>query len=311
MEFLNKIDPNKEKTTSSAIFLIIGITLLAMVIGNVIGLVVMMVIGNLNFNGMLDLTGSLMKAKNGWWALMLGQGVVSLISFFGAGIFYWLVVEKKKFSDLSFKQFPNAITISLIFAVQLCLTPIMGLIGTLNQNMKFPASLRNLEIAFKAMEDTMAEITKFLTTFNSPFEFLAAFLVIAVIAGLGEELLFRGLIQRKIMLGLNNHHAAIWIAAIIFSAIHFQFYGFFPRLILGALFGYIYYWTGNIWAPIIAHIFNNGLAVTMLYLVHLKKISPEIEKMDNFSMPVTIGFSIVSAGLLYLVFSKSKTNEVA
>src|SRR5690606_12799644 len=109
----------------------------------------------------------------------------------------------------------------------------------------------------KEMEKAAAEITEFLATSDTLPQLLMNILVIGVIAGIGEELIFRGVVLRKLLKGLNNTHVAVWLSAIIFSAIHFQFYGFLPRAMLGALFGYLYVWTGNIRIPIAAHIFNN------------------------------------------------------
>ena len=62
-------------------------------------------------------------------------------------------------------------------------------------------------------------------------------------------------------------HIAIWITAFIFSAVHMQFYGFVPRMLLGALFGYMFVWTGSLWVPVLMHFVNNGIAVVVNYLI--------------------------------------------
>lgn len=87
-------------------------------------------------------------------------------------------------------------------------------------------------------------------------------LIIAIMAGIGEELLFRGVLQKILINWTRNTHVGILCAAIIFSAIHFQFFGFFPRMILGMVLGYLYVWSKSIWVPIIAHALNNALTVT-------------------------------------------------
>ena len=76
-----------------------------------------------------------------------------------------------------------------------------------------------------------------MTDFNSTRSALGL-LVIALLPAIGEELVFRGILQRELWRGTLNIHVAIWVSAAIFSAIHMQFYGFVPRLLLGALFGY-------------------------------------------------------------------------
>jgi len=96
--------------------------------------------------------------------------------------------------------------------------------------------------------------------------------MIALIPALGEEFLFRGVLQRIFGEWFKNPHLAVWLAAILFSLAHYQFLGFMPRIILGALFGYIFLWTGNIWMPILAHFVNNTVGVIYYYLFSQGKI---------------------------------------
>ena len=109
--------------------------------------------------------------------------------------------------------------------------------------------------------------------------------MIGVLPAIGEEVLFRGVLQRKLTEHWVNPHLAIWVAAALFSAIHVQFYGFLPRLLLGALFGYLYYWSGSLLIAIFAHFVNNGVMVLMLYLYQRKLVDYNIE--DNESVPWT------------------------
>ena len=92
----------------------------------------------------------------------------------------------------------------------------------------------------------------------------------AVAAGITEEFLFRGALQRIIGKWTYNHHIIIWSAAIIFSTFHMQFFGFLPRMLLGAYFGYLLYWTRNIWIPVFAHFVNNAIAVISMSDASLK-----------------------------------------
>ena len=92
-------------------------------------------------------------------------------------------------------------------------------------------------------------------------DLIVGLLIVAVLAGFSEEIFFRGALQRLIMSGPLNHHLAIWLTAFIFSAFHMQFFGFFPRLVLGGYFGYLLYWSRSLWLPVIIHALNNGLVV--------------------------------------------------
>jgi uncharacterized protein len=125
-------------------------------------------------------------------------------------------------------------------------------------------------------------VKKTMETLFSLKGFAGAFvntLLIGVMPAISEELLFRGVIQRQLGRLLNNDHAQVWITAAIFSAIHFQFQGFLPRMILGALLGYMLVWSRSLWVPVIVHGFNNGMQVIALYAMNLKP--EDMEKMEK------------------------------
>src|SRR5690554_5832087 len=105
-----------------------------------------------------------------------------------------------------------------------------------------------------------------MTRFDNAGDFILALIVIGLIPAVGEELLFRGLVQNQIGAITKNIHVAIWLAAFLFSTFHFQFYGFVPRMFLGVLFGYLYYWSGNLFIAMLAHFINNGLTLILLYM---------------------------------------------
>ncbi|MEQ8521271.1 MAG: CPBP family intramembrane glutamic endopeptidase, partial [Vicingaceae bacterium] len=110
---------------------------------------------------------------------------------------------------------------------------------------------------------------------------------------------FRGLIQPFLLRRTGNHHTAIWITAIIFSAIHLQFYGFFPRMFLGALFGYLMVWTGSLWAPILAHFANNAGAVAISYLFSDSQLSNKIEELGSSSDDWA--YLVITAPIMYFL----------
>src|SRR5690606_21183338 len=128
-------------------------------------------------------------------------------------------------------------------------------------------------------------------------ELILGILVIGVLAGIGEEYLFRGILQPKLHIYTGNAHAGIWLAAFIFSAIHFQFYGFLPRLMLGALFGYLYYYSGSLVYPIIAHILNNVFTVVAVYLSKLGIVEFDIEgnmEVEWYYVALGLGLFLIS-----------------
>jgi uncharacterized protein len=124
----------------------------------------------------------------------------------------------------------------------------------------------------KASEDNATRITEALMNMHSTGELFYNLLIIAVLPALGEEFLFRGILQKLFKEITQNIHVAIIITAVIFSAIHMQFYGFIPRMMLGILFGYLLHWTGSIWVPVFAHFINNGAAVVFAYIASRQQL---------------------------------------
>jgi membrane protease YdiL (CAAX protease family) len=308
MNFLRHLKISNESKPLTSLLILAAILLCSIVLAQIVGAGLMIIMAGINLDNIGNMMEILMESKRGWWTMMVAQGISSVISFIVPGLLFWYAVEKKTFADLSFRKLPPYYIFGLVVVIQLLFSPFSGFLQSINEKVTLPSALKGLEEIMKSLEESAKVLTGFLTKFDTHLEFFSALLVIAVTAGIGEELIFRGLIQRKLLLITNNPHAAIWIAAAIFSAIHFQFYGFLPRLVLGALMGYLYYYSGNIWIPIFAHIFNNGLAVILMHLVNQKKISPEIEKLDTVPMPYVIISSVLCAGLLYIF--KKKTEQV-
>jgi len=304
-----KLTDSRENPAASSLLIIIGLFLIGFLfLGSVIQILVMMAAGA-SLTDFMNSDGDFSKLPNAWLGMILGQGLGSFMGFVGTAWFYWKNIEKKSWKDLDFNKVPALPVFGMVVLIQMAFMGFNGWLQEINQGISFPESMKGVEALLKGMEDKLAETTKFFTDFTSFWQFLLAFLVIAVIAGVGEELIFRGLIMRKLLLGTGNPHIAIWVSAFIFAVIHFQFYGILPRMMLGVLFGYFYLWTGNIRVPIFAHIFNNGLAVTIMYLHNIGIVKTDLESMDD--VPVTIvGFSLIATiGLMFLL--KNYTNTQA
>lgn len=180
-----------------------------------------------------------------------------------------------------------------------------------NAGINFPDFAKDFENWARGREDTAAELTEFLTNFESTGELILALFIIAVLPAVGEELVFRGLIQNEMYRGTKNIHVAIWISAIMFSAIHFQFFGFVPRLLLGALFGYIYYWSGNLTLAILAHFVNNAVSVMALYFYQRGTFTFDIESPESVPINVFIPSALLTAGLLYYFYKYFHDRKIA
>jgi membrane protease YdiL (CAAX protease family) len=143
---------------------------------------------------------------------------------------------------------------------------------------------------------------------NTPIDFILNIILIGIVAGIGEELIFRGIVQKLITQLSKNIHIAIWGSAFLFSLIHFQPEGFIPRLVLGALFGYILIWTGNMVYSILSHIIFNSLQVVIFYLFNDKTIDVNITQPD-IPLWITIIVTILFTFTLYLIYKINIPNQ--
>lgn len=174
--------------------------------------------------------------------------------------------------------------------------PSINLISSWNQAMTFPASLSALEEWMRAKEEAGMQMTEKLLSAAGWGNLVINLLVVAILAAVSEEFCFRGVMQGIFSDREDQRtpHAAIWLAAIIFSAIHVQFYGFIPRMLIGALFGYALAWSGSLWVPIVMHCTNNAI-VTLLYHLALQN-GWDIKQMDSLGTADTLWLGWVSLG---------------
>jgi len=193
------------------------------------------------------------------------------------------------------------VSISVIVLL-LSFMPVVNFFIWLNESMVFPEFLAGIEAVFRSMEDNAAVLTEALIKMDGISDFLYLTLLVAVLPAIGEELMFRGVIQRLLTVRFKNYHWGIWVSAFLFSAIHLQFYGFLPRMLLGALFGYMLVYTGSIVYPMVAHFVNNFASLLLAYLIQHGKVQEEIDNIGanlewQFILP---GLAFTSVLFYYL-----------
>ncbi|WP_395807977.1 lysostaphin resistance A-like protein [Daejeonella sp.] len=241
--------------------------------------------------------------------------LLQIVSSFGMFVVAAFIFAKIQSSDwltyLNLKKF-NLVLAILTLLIILSFSPLLEFSNELNKNMVLPKFLNELEAWMKLKEAQMAEMTKQLLVMKSIPVLLINLLMLAIIPAVGEEFIFRGCLQKIFGRWIGNYHIAIWITAIIFSAIHFQFYGFMPRMLLGALFGYLLVWSGSLWLPILAHFMNNGVAVVTAYVFQQQGKPLELMyESDPASQPVFIASIAVMAVLLWYFYNYSfKLKEI-
>lgn len=219
--------------------------------------------------------------------------LLQLISALGTFLFpalalAWLCSRHPK-EYLSIGGMPKGELLLLAFTGLFLLTPTISLTELLNRQMELPPFMEPIENWMRSQEEAAEQLTLKLLAGDGIMTLLFNLIVIAVAAGVTEEFLFRGALQRIIGRWTHHHHTIIWSAAILFSAFHMQFFGFLPRMLLGAYFGYLLYWTRNIWIPVFAHFANNAFAVISMSDDRLKEnefITGEISA--QYLLPYTL-----------------------
>jgi membrane protease YdiL (CAAX protease family) len=190
---------------------------------------------------------------------------------------------------------PSITMLLLVTGLGLLMLPVNAWLAAWNQSIQLPGFFQDLQSWAWEKEKEMERLTSFLVDFSGTSEGLLGFAVIALMAGISEEFFFRKLLQPRLITLTGNPHAGIWLTAFIFSAIHIQFFGLVPRMALGALFGYYYFWTGNIGLSMFAHAFNNGITLLGLVL-YQQKVSP-LNVEDPSEIPWYLGG--IAAGLVW------------
>ncbi|WP_298651108.1 CPBP family intramembrane glutamic endopeptidase [uncultured Proteiniphilum sp.] len=180
-----------------------------------------------------------------------------------------------------------------------------------NKGMELPASMREMEQVLRSLEDAALETTNLLLSGDTVRSLILNLLVVAGLAALSEEMFFRGALQQFIQEKFPNGHVAVWLTALIFSVVHFQFYGFLPRLLLGGLLGYLFLYTRNLWISVIFHFINNAVIIIMHYFWGDSQWIREIEKMPvTGSFALAAGISGLCTFLLFRVYRRRNPETV-
>ena len=193
----------------------------------------------------------------------------------------------------------------LVVVFMILIIPIINLLTAWNQQLILPQAFHDIEVWMRMAESETAAITEKMVQVHSLQALSYNLFLMALLPAMGEELFFRGTLQS--FFAKKNTHRAIWITAFIFSTIHFQFYGFLPRLLLGAFFGYLLVKCGSLWLPIIGHFINNAMAIIFYYLKFNGYQSFDVDKIGTGE---TIWVSCLVAILLITVSIRYNTNRI-
>ncbi len=181
-----------------------------------------------------------------------------------------------------------------------------------NKSINFPDFMSSFESWALLKEKQLESLTIYLVSFQSLSEYIIGVIAIAIIPGFCEEYFFRGVLQKNFRLLFSNPHYAIILSALLFSAFHLQFYGFFPRFLLGVLFGYMFYWSGSLIYPVIAHALNNFFGISVFYAASNGLFGDDFDLSVNSSPDIPISILIFSFFLfcILLLRTKKQLNKV-
>lgn len=232
--------------------------------------------------------------------------ILLILQSVGAFLFPALITQHYIWREkINFVFAPAYLDIRLVILAPLLLfaaAPILNNIMSWNQSLHLPDFMQGIEnwmiTSEKAANETLAQ----LFTTNSASEILGNLITVGLFAAVCEEVFFRGILQRIFKEWTHSSHLAVWVTAFIFSAVHMQFFGFFPRMLLGVLLGYLFVWSKNIWVPIFAHFCNNALVV----LTEAMSTESTLNQTEHFSWPWILGSLLLMTLIIYGIFHFSQ-----
>jgi len=311
MKFFSLFPEIKDKSVGMKLLILILLVAVFLVLSTIFGIVIAIPI--FGFEIFRDMTALDDLSNPRTIAILKYFQVVNQIGIFILPALFYAQLENRDVSGylrLKGRININYLIIS-VFIIAASIPAINWLVEA-NEQMRLPEALSGVEQWMRESEDRAKVLTDSFLNVNTVGGLVINLIIIALLAAVGEEFLFRGVILRIFNDWSQNVHLSVILSAILFSAIHFQFYGFFPRLFLGIMFGYIFLWTGAIWITVVLHFLFNGLTVVAYYLYNTGMIETDIDAIGTSANTIVLIGSVVSTVVLltYLnQLTKKKINE--
>ena len=282
----------KKTTKFERLFILLALIIIGLILGTVIGFAYVFI------------TKSNPQDLN---ALRFMQISSQLFTFVFPPIAYAFLVKEKPANALGLKN-SKILWFFIGPAMMFAIMPLNSIFAEWNAGLTLPESLSALEQMMKDMQDAASAMIEKFVSVDTIGGLILNLFMIAGLAALGEELLFRSIIQTSLIKICKNAHIGILLASVIFSFIHLEFYGFVPRLILGMLLGYMFYFSGSIWIPMLMHFINNGTVVLIYFLNNKGITNIDVDTFGQTSIPILI-VSIVVMIALFLFSIKYSDKE--
>lgn len=294
----------KTKSTGNQFLVLISVAMVSFFLLGLLGTVLLSAITGINITELGD-SSKWDFSKPGIITFIRGMQVVQFISLFVVPT----LVCARLFSTNSKKYLGlhkpvNGFYFLAGIAIMLVSLPLVSWLGEINRNIQFPASWAEW---MKGSEEEAAKTVKALLSRHTIQDLVMNIICIAGLAAVGEELLFRGAAQRLLIKMFKNHWAGIIISAILFSALHMQFYGFLPRFLLGIILGALYWYSGSLWVAIVAHFMYDAVLIVLAYFNPEMLNEENIVQANNIALAGSVSFLLVVL-LLEWVRRKSVTS---
>ena len=268
---------------------LVGVGLL---VGSFISIAI--IISNLHVP-MAQLKDALLNSTNA----NLSRTIQFISTFFAMAlpaIIFARIVNRKPFSYIGFNNAISGKQVFILIGIVLIGLILSAALSELNAMIPLSKSLAQ---SFKAMEDEYDKQVFSIANMKTVQDYIMSLIIIALLPAIFEEMLFRGCLQPVMINITKNVFAGILLTGILFSALHGSFYGFLPRLALGLILGYIFYFSKNLWLSIIFHFFNNALGITQMYALSRKGLLTQ-NAMNDDTLPLYYG--LIALVALYFAF---------
>ena len=246
-------------------------------------------------------TPQMLEASDPVTAIRISQSLVTIGTFLVPALLFAYCYNRQWFDYNAANRRPKQSMINIVLILSVTLLPVVGALSAFNQHI-MPQEGGVAEF-MRDLEEAANHILELVTSQRSSWDLVANMLVFAVLAGVCEEFFFQGALQPLMMNWTKNPHIGILLTALIFSALHFQFYGFIPRFLLGVYLGYLFYWSRSLWLPILAHVLHNALSLMVDFTLQGRGIDTDNLQFTDVrgSLPTAAASALVSAmAIVYL-----------
>jgi len=271
----------KKVSTAERIFLLAALLIIGLIVSVIVAVAITFLNGHVSELNILRIS-------------QIGS---QLFTFVLPPLLYACLVKEKPMKSLSFCKTPLPYFI-IGFVMMYAITPLNNVFGVWNAGLELPESMAALEEMMKNLQESATQLTDKMLNVSNVSGLIINLFMIAGLAAFGEELLFRSLLQPFLIKICKNAHLGIFLASAIFSFIHFEFYGFLPRLVLGLLLGYMFFYSKSIWVPMLMHFANNATAVVIYYLNNKGITNIDVEGPTETNI-VYVLLSIVAMTVLF------------